>query len=102
MRRGSSSRLSRQLFALDLLLTPLALYGASLLRARLPFGQGGALVPEAVGLPWIVYLLAVISWGTGLLLAGVHQPVPLLVLVPRGHASSMGGGLGIFRQGTLE
>jgi len=78
VRRGSVSRLSRQLFALDLLLTPAALFGASLLRARLPLGQGGALEPEAVSLPWFVYLLAVVSWGTGLLLAGVYEPERVL------------------------
>ena len=78
MRRGSVSRLSRQLFALDMLLTPAALLGASLLRSRLPFGQGGALQPEAVSLPWFVYLLAVISWGTALLLAGVYEPERVL------------------------
>ena len=72
------SRLSVQLFIVDALLTPLSLAIASWLRATLPIGTGGALPQELTRLPWFVYLLAVVSWSGGLVLARAYEPQRVL------------------------
>ena len=65
--KGPIPRLSIQLFAVDILLTPIALLLGSWLRRTLPLGRGGALPGEAVSLPWTIFLLAVVvSWIRGL------------------------------------
>ena len=57
MGQGKISRLSIQLFILDLIFTPVGLFIASQLRILLPYGL--ELPDEAALLPWQVYLLAV-------------------------------------------
>jgi len=64
-------RLAILLFVGDALLTPLALYLASFLRARLPFGE--PLGPNGEVLPWAVYLLAVACWSGSLLGGGAYD-----------------------------
>ncbi|MGH2627595.1 MAG: nucleoside-diphosphate sugar epimerase/dehydratase, partial [Anaerolineales bacterium] len=78
MGRGQISRLSLQLFTLDLILTPLALLAATFLRSLLPVGQGGALEPSSVRLPWFVFGLAIVSWSTALVMSGVYEPERVL------------------------
>jgi exopolysaccharide biosynthesis polyprenyl glycosylphosphotransferase len=74
MRESRISRLSLQLFTLDLLLTPVGLLLATWLRSWLPLGRGGALPEVAVVLPWYVFLLAVVCWSGGLLMASAYDP----------------------------
>lgn len=69
--------LSSQLFLLDLILTPVALFLSVQLRANLPLGESGALGPAAE-VPWFVYGLAVLSWGTALILVGAYDPQRVL------------------------
>jgi hypothetical protein len=76
MGQGKISRLSIQLFILDLIFTPVGLYFASQLRILLPYGQ--ELPDEAAILPWQVYLLAIVCWGTALVLNGAYDPQRVL------------------------
>ena len=78
MKPSRISRLSIQLFVIDALLTPFALWIATWLRATLPLGTGGALPEEIVRLPWFVYLLAVASWSGSLMLARAYDPQSVL------------------------
>ena len=78
MGRGQISRLSQQLFFVDLILTALVLQAASFLRSLLPIGEGGALEPVSVQLPWFVFGLAVASWSTALVMADVYEPERVL------------------------
>jgi exopolysaccharide biosynthesis polyprenyl glycosylphosphotransferase len=78
MRESRISRLSLQLFTLDLFLTPVGLLVATRLRSWLPLGRGGALPEEAVVLPWYVFLLAVVCWSGGLLMASAYDPQRVL------------------------
>ncbi len=66
------SRLSLQLFLIDLLIIPAGLAIASWLRWVLPFGQ--ELPRSAVNLPFIVYLLVTLSWLISLVLGGAYDP----------------------------
>jgi exopolysaccharide biosynthesis polyprenyl glycosylphosphotransferase len=66
--------LSIALFAIDFVLVPVALAGATYLRSTLPFGQGGALLKGDVAVPWQVYLLATVCWAVGLLSSGAYVP----------------------------
>jgi exopolysaccharide biosynthesis polyprenyl glycosylphosphotransferase len=76
MGQGKISRLSIQLFFLDLIFTPVGLYLASQLRILLPYGQ--ELPDEAAILPWQVYLIAVICWSTALVLNSAYDPQRVL------------------------
>jgi len=76
MSRYQISRLSIQLFVLDLVLTPVGLWIASQLRILLPYGQ--YIPPEAAVLPLPVYLLAIVCWSTALMLNGVYDPQRVL------------------------
>jgi exopolysaccharide biosynthesis polyprenyl glycosylphosphotransferase len=76
MSRYQISRLSIQLFILDLVLTPVGLWIASEVRILLPYGQ--YLPPEAAVLPWPVYLLAIACWSTALILNGAYDPQRVL------------------------
>lgn len=76
MGQGKISRLSIQLFILDLIITPVGLYLASQLRILLPYGL--EMPDEAALLPWQVYLIAVICWSTALVLNGAYDPQRVL------------------------
>jgi exopolysaccharide biosynthesis polyprenyl glycosylphosphotransferase len=76
MGNGKISRLSIQLFILDLVFTPLGLYLASHLRNLLPYGN--PMPPEAAFLPWQVYPIAMACWSTALVLNGVYDPQRVL------------------------
>ncbi|NIM96329.1 MAG: hypothetical protein GTO18_21740, partial [Anaerolineales bacterium] len=76
MGKGKISRLSIQLFILDLVFIPVALYIASRMRALLPYGK--EMPTEATELPWQVYILAVLCWITALILNGVYDPQKVL------------------------
>ena len=76
MRNQSFSRLSIQLFLLDLLLTPVGLWLASQVRILLPYGQD--LPAEAAQLPWPVYIMAITAWITSLILSGAYDPERVL------------------------
>ncbi len=70
--------LSLILFFSDMALVLVALGLATLLRATVPLGRGGALGLDQVALPWPVYLLAVICWGLGLVQSGAYDPERVL------------------------
>jgi len=76
MGQGKISRLSIQLFLLDIVFTPVGLYLASQLRILLPYGED--LPDEAAILPWQVYLIAVICWSIALALNGAYDPQRVL------------------------
>jgi exopolysaccharide biosynthesis polyprenyl glycosylphosphotransferase len=76
MGQGKISRLSIQLFLLDLIFTPIGLFAASQLRILLPYGQ--ELPDEATILPWQVYIIAVICWSIALVLNGAYDPQRVL------------------------
>lgn len=76
--RSQVSRLSLQLFALDVLLTPFSLFVASWLRSAVPLGRGGALPEEAVTLPWVIYPLAILCWASALVMSGAYDPQRVL------------------------
>jgi hypothetical protein len=76
MSNGKISRLSIQLFILDLVLSPIGLYIASHLRNLLPYGK--AMPPEAAFLPWPVYLMAMACWSVALILNGAYDPQRVL------------------------
>jgi exopolysaccharide biosynthesis polyprenyl glycosylphosphotransferase len=76
MRQQRITRLSIQLFLLDIILTPIALYAASVVRILLPFGQ--QLSPEAVIIPWPVYLVATACTSVAFILNGVYDPERVL------------------------
>jgi exopolysaccharide biosynthesis polyprenyl glycosylphosphotransferase len=76
MGTGKISRLSIQLFILDIIFTPVGLFLASRLRILLPFGQ--ELPPEAASLPWVVYLISILCWSTALSLNGAYDPQRVL------------------------
>ncbi|MCH7588954.1 MAG: sugar transferase [Chloroflexi bacterium] len=73
---GKISRLSIQLFVLDIAVTPIGLFIASRLRLLLPYGQ--ELSAESINLPWPVYLLAILCWSTALYLNGTYDPQRVL------------------------
>jgi len=73
---GKISRLSIQLFVLDIAVTPIGLFIASRLRILLPYGQ--ELPAESINLPWPVYLLAILCWSTALYLNGTYDPQRVL------------------------
>jgi exopolysaccharide biosynthesis polyprenyl glycosylphosphotransferase len=66
------------LFSFDLLITPLSLFLAGRLRSLLPFGKGGALSLQAVQIPMVVYLIAIVCWIGSLHLAGAYNPKRVL------------------------
>ena len=68
------SRLSLQLFVVDILLTVISLYAASRLRAFIPLGTGGALGLEVTRLTWFAYLVAVVCWSLALAFGGAYDP----------------------------
>jgi exopolysaccharide biosynthesis polyprenyl glycosylphosphotransferase len=76
--RNQVSRLSLQLFSLDILFTPIGLLAASWLRSVVPIGRGGALPEEAVSLPWYVFGLAVVCWSGALVMSGAYDPQRVL------------------------
>ncbi len=76
MGQGKISRLSIQLFLLDIVFTPVGLYIASQLRILLPYGED--LPDEAASLPWQVYLIAAICWSIALALNGTYDPQRVL------------------------
>ncbi len=66
--------LSITLFVIDLLLVPVGLALATLLRSTLPIGVGGALPGENAAAPWLIYVMAIICWGVGMTFSGVYDP----------------------------
>jgi exopolysaccharide biosynthesis polyprenyl glycosylphosphotransferase len=76
MRQQRVTRLSIQLFLLDIILTPIALYTASVVRILLPYGQ--QLSPEAAIIPWPVYLVATGCTAVAFTLNGVYDPERVL------------------------
>ena len=76
--RSQIPRLSLQLFALDVVLTPVSLFLGMWLRSTLPVGTGGALPREAVALPWFIFLLAVGCWSGALVMSGAYDPQRVL------------------------
>lgn len=78
MGRSRISPLSVQLLLADLVLVPAALVLATWLRASLPFGEGGALPSEAIRLPWFVYAIGLLAWGSALVLCGAYNPERVL------------------------
>ncbi len=65
------SRLAVFLFFGDLILTPLGLFLASVLRTKLPFGK--ILGPGGEILPLPVYFLAVLCWSGSLVISGSYR-----------------------------
>jgi len=92
--RSQVSRLSLQLFVLDLLFTPVGLFLAARLRSWLPFGRGGPLPEELVGLPWFVYLLAVACWCSGLVMSTAYDPQRVLRWYNEAVRVILGGSVG--------
>jgi exopolysaccharide biosynthesis polyprenyl glycosylphosphotransferase len=76
MRQQRVTRLSIQLFILDIVLTPIALLLASALRSLLPFGQ--ELAPGAAVFPLLIYLLAPLCTSVTFILNGVYDPQRVL------------------------
>jgi exopolysaccharide biosynthesis polyprenyl glycosylphosphotransferase len=76
MGQSKISRLSIQLFLLDLVFTPIGLYLASLLRILLPYGLD--FPDEDAFLPWQVYVIAIVCWSTALVLNGAYDPQRVL------------------------
>lgn len=76
MGQGKISRLSIQLFLLDLIFTPIGLFAASQLRILLPYGL--ELPDEATILPLQVYIIAVVCWSIALVLNGAYDPQRVL------------------------
>jgi len=74
MRSSRVSPLSVQLFITDIIIIPVGLIIASYLRATLPFGQSGSLSSEVVSLPWPVYVFAIVSWSTSLVINDTYDP----------------------------
>ena len=68
------SRLSLQLFTIDILLTVVSLFVATRLRAFIPLGTAGALGLENTRLPWFAYLIAAGCWSMALLFSGAYDP----------------------------
>lgn len=66
--------LSLLLFALDMAIVILALLFASELRTVIPLGRGGALRDSQTRVPILIYGLAAVSWGFGLISAGAYHP----------------------------
>ncbi len=92
--RSQVSRLSLELFVLDLLFTPVGLFLAAMLRGSLPFGRGGPLPEELVSLPWFVYLLAVACWCSGLVMSTAYDPQRVLRWYNEAVRVIWGGGIG--------
>ena len=78
MSKGRIHSLSIALFLIDLLFVLLGLMVASKLRSVLSFGEGGALPESATAVPWLVYLLALVTWGAGLVSSGSYEPQRVL------------------------
>lgn len=76
--RSQITRLSLLLFTLDVILTPCGLLLSMWLRSVLPFGRGGELPGEVVGLPWFVFVLAVACWVAALLMNAAYDPQRVL------------------------
>jgi exopolysaccharide biosynthesis polyprenyl glycosylphosphotransferase len=76
--RNRISRLSLELFCLDVVLTPVGLFLGMWLRSTLPIGKGGALPEEAVSLPWYIFLLAIICWCGALAMNAAYDPQRVL------------------------
>ena len=74
MQASRISRLSIQLFTIDILLTVVSLYVATRLRAFIPLGTAGALGLENTRLPWFAYLIAGACWSMALLFSGAYDP----------------------------
>jgi exopolysaccharide biosynthesis polyprenyl glycosylphosphotransferase len=72
------SRLSIQLFLVDIVMTVISLAVATRLRALVPLGTGGALGLELTRLPWYVYLVAVGCWSLALVFGGAYDPSHVL------------------------
>jgi len=66
--------LSILLFFADLSLVPVGLLLAAWLRTILPVGRGGALPEPVVRVPLLVYGLAAVCWGIGLVASGAYHP----------------------------
>ncbi len=73
MRSARLSRLSVELFTMDIILNPIGLSIAAYLRSTLPFGRSGSLPSELVSLPWSVYLFAALSWSIALVLNDAYD-----------------------------
>ncbi len=96
MGRKRISPLSIQLLLADLVLVPVALLLSTLLRASLPYGVSGALPFDAVLLPWFVYAIALLAWGSGLVLAGAYDPERVLRWYNEAWQVSLASGLALF------
>ena len=68
------TRLSVQLFFLDIILTLAGLWIASFLRSAIPYGPGGPLSVEQTALPWPIYLAATAIWSTALTVNRCYDP----------------------------
>jgi exopolysaccharide biosynthesis polyprenyl glycosylphosphotransferase len=79
----------------DLGLVPGALAVATRLRATLPLGEGGALPPEAVRLPWFVFAIALLAWSSGLILAGAYDPERVLRWYQEARQVTLASGLAL-------
>lgn len=66
------SPLSQKLFLLDLTLSAVAFYLATLVRRELPYGE--ALSPASAHPPLMLYGMVVASWATALIVQGVYEP----------------------------
>lgn len=66
--------LSIILFLIDLVVVPVSLGLASLMRSTIPFGVSGALSGENVAVPPLIYILAVVCWAVGMTFSGVYDP----------------------------
>ncbi|MEW6217796.1 MAG: hypothetical protein AB1543_08950, partial [Candidatus Bipolaricaulota bacterium] len=96
------SRLSVQLLAVDLLLTPVGLLMAMWLRSHVPLGRGGALPEEIVEVPWFVFPLALLCWASALVMAGAYDPQRVLRWYNEALRVVWGGSLGtILMAGSL-
>jgi exopolysaccharide biosynthesis polyprenyl glycosylphosphotransferase len=66
--------LSIILLLVDLIVVPVSLALASLMRSTLPFGVSGALSGENATVPPLIYILAVVCWAVGMTFSGVYDP----------------------------
>ncbi len=66
--------LSIILFLIDLVVVPVSLALASLMRSTIPFGVSGALSGENVAVPPLIYILAIVCWAVGMTFSGVYDP----------------------------
>ncbi len=96
MGRKRLSPLSIQLLLADLVLVPVALLLSTLLRASLPYGVSGALPLDSVLLPWFVYAIALVAWGSGLVLAGAYDPERVLRWYNEAWQVTLASGLALF------